>query len=306
MHTTTQKIANTIQAACFAIALLFSSSALAQATDGTVSDMQIAQIPMKGAGVFGRTLELYTEVFKPGGPGPFPVLIYAHGRSGTQQERSAMSEIIPRSYLQFWIKRGFAVVASARPGYGRTGGIDREIPGHSWSSAGACQGTPNPEQVAKIAGAAVEATISWLRDQPWANNAKLILSGNSVGGLTMVSLGATDQQGVVGYINFAGGIAGNPGLSPGKSCAPEIVRDAYFKYGKSTRIPNLWIYAENDLFWGSETPKTWHAAFAAGGSSTKLVTTPPVHGKDGHDLIFVGQSLWTEPVDEFLKQNGLN
>ena len=55
----------------------------------------------------------------------------------------------------------------------------------------------------------------------------------------------------------------------------------------------------------AEIPKEWHAAFAAGGSPTKLVTTPPSPGKDGHDLILAGQSLWTAPVDDFLKQNGL-
>lgn len=288
------------------IALLINWNATAQVASDIPGDLQIAKVPMKGAGIFGRTLELHTEVFKPDGKGPFPVLIYAHGRSGTQQERSAMTEVVPRAYMQFWIKRGFAVVASARPGYGKTGSGDREMPGHSWSPSGSCQGTPNPEQVAKIAGDAVQATIDWVRGEAWANGSKIVLSGNSVGGLTTVSLGATEQKGVVAFINFAGGIAGNPALSPGKSCAPELVREAYKKYGMSARMPNLWIYAENDLFWGTETPKEWHAAFAAGGSKTRLVTTPPLPGQDGHELIFIGQSLWSPYVDDFLTQNGLN
>jgi dienelactone hydrolase len=217
-----------------------------------------------------------------------------------------MSEVIPREYLRFWISRGFAVVAPARPGYGKTGGIDREIPGHSWSAVGACQGKPNPEQVANAAGAALLATMTWIREQPWIDNSKMILSGNSVGGLAIVSLGSTALSGVVGYVNFAGGVAGNPVLSPKRSCAPETVRDAYEKYGKSTRVPNLWIYAENDLFWGAEVPKEWHAAFAAGGSKTKLVTTAALPAQDGHELIFVGRSVWSPYVEDFLKQIGFN
>ncbi len=306
MHTTKLQPKHTFAMSSVAIALLINCNAIAQVATDTPGNLQIAQVPMKGAGIFGRNLELHTEVFKPDGKGPFPVLIYAHGRSGTQQERSAMTEVVPRTYLQFWIKRGFAVVASARPGYGRTGSSDREMPGHSWSPSGSCQGSPNPEQVAKIAGTAVQATIDWVRGEAWANSSKIILSGNSVGGLATVSLGAVEQKGVIAYINFAGGVAGNPALSPGKSCAPELVRDAYKKYGMSTRVPNLWLYAENDLFWGAETPKEWHAVFAAGGSKTRLVTTAPVPGQDGHELIFFGQSLWSPYVDDFLTQNGLD
>ena len=300
------RIADTLKSLFLTSALLVVIDVHAQVPVDNASEQRVAQVPMRGVGVFGSTLQLHTEVFKPIGVGPYPVLVYSHGRSGTQKERDAMSEVIPRAYLQFWLLRGFAVVAPARPGYGATGGSDREMPGHGWNSAGACLGTPNPEKVAMIASTAVEATINWLVDQPWANTKKLILSGNSVGGLATVLLGSKSLPGVLGYINFAGGIAGNPDISPGKSCAPDRVQAAYAKWGQSTRTPNLWLYAENDLFWGSDAPKQWHASFATGGSQTKLVTTGPVPGKDGHDLIFVGQALWSEHVDAFIKTNGFN
>ena len=259
---------------------------------------------MKGAGAFGSTLDMATEVFTPSGAGPFPVLIYAHLRSGTAEERSALRDAIPREYLSYWLATGFAVVAPARPGYGTTGGSDREIPGHRWEPNGSCVGVPDPEKVAAVAGMAITAAITWTREQPWADASRLLLSGNSVGGLTSTAVGAGNPSGVIGYINFAGGVAGNPRVSPGKSCAPEKLRNAFAAYGKATRIPNLWLYAENDLFWGPDMPKDWHAAFSAGGSATQFVMTAPLSGIDGHELIFVGRQLWQEPVDAFLLQLG--
>jgi len=113
----------------------------AQTAESAAPAIQVVKVPMKGAGAFGSALDLSTELFKPAGPGPFPVLVYAHGRSGTQKERSALAEVIPRQFLSFWLSRGFAVVAPARPGYGKTGGSDREVPGHSWD------GTPMATQI---------------------------------------------------------------------------------------------------------------------------------------------------------------
>ncbi len=276
----------------------------AQGLEPASASVQLVDVPMKGGGVFGSTLNLSTELFKPAGPGPFPVLVYAHGRSGTQQERSALVEVVPRQFLNFWLARGVAVVAPARPGYGKTGGADREIPGHRWDGNGNCSGVPNVERVASTAAAAISATIGWVREQPWAIGTKILLAGNSVGGLTSVAVAATNPTGMVAYINFAGGIAGNPDQAPGKSCAPDKIRDAFAAYGKTTRSPSLWLYAPNDKFWGPDMPRQWHTAYAAGGSATEFFATPPVPGTDGHELIFVGRELWSASVEAFLTRIG--
>jgi dienelactone hydrolase len=208
-------------AVCAAMAIGFAATLChAQTTEVPMPPGQIVKVPLKGAGTFGSALDLSTEVFKPAGPGPFPVLVYAHGRSGTQQERSALAEVVPRQFLGFWVARGFAVVAPARPGYGQTGGPDRESPGHSWDGKGNCSGVPNVERVAATAAPAILAAVAWSREQPWANSSKIVVAGNSVGGLVTAALAATNPPGVVAIINFAGGIAGNPDQASGRSCAP--------------------------------------------------------------------------------------
>lgn len=294
-------------AAAVSVVLLWLGATLcrAQTVEPATPAMQLVKVPMKGAGIFGSTLDLSTEVFKPSGQGSFPVLVYAHGRSGTQEERSALAEVVPRQFLSFWLARGFAVVAPARPGYGKTGGTDREVPGHSWDGNGNCSGVPSPERVATTAAAAILAAINWSREQPWAMGSKILVAGNSVGGMVGAALAATNLPGVVAYINFAGGIAGNPDQAPGKSCAPERVREAFATYGKTARMPSLWLYAQNDKFWGAEAPRQWHAAYVAGGGVAEFVGTPPVPNADGHELIFVGRDLWASAVESFLKRVGL-
>jgi dienelactone hydrolase len=76
-------------------------------------------------------------------------------------------------------------------------------------------------------------------------------------------------------------------------------------YGLRTHVPSLWLYAENDSFWGAERPRTWHRAFAAGGSDTELVQTAPVAHADGHQLMARGSRLWIPAVNRFLADHGL-
>ncbi len=146
----------------------------------------------------------------------------------------------------------------------------------------------------------VDATLAWLRAQPWADAHHVLLAGQSVGGLTTVAASAKPQDGVVGYINFAGGAGGSPTLSPGHNCEPGLLTELYGEFGRTTTIPSLWVYAENDQYFGADAPVAWHAAFARGGSRTTFVHAPPVADNDGHGLSRHQARLWAPYVDAFL------
>ena len=90
-------------------------------------------------------------------------------------------------------------------------------------------------------------------------------------------------------------------MSPRQSCRPELLTDIYRQYGTTTRIPTLWLYAENDLFWGADVPKNWFAAFKMGGSDATFFQTAPV-GANGHFLIDEGGPLWEPTVAAFLQK----
>jgi dienelactone hydrolase len=265
---------------------------------------EVLKVPLKGAGTFGGDVAMVTHLYKPPGDGPFPAVVFSHGRSAELSDRLNLKYPVAVTHGNFWLRKGFAVVAPVRPGYGQSEGMDREDSGSKWRG-GRCTGEPDFMYVADTAGKAVFATLDWLKAQPWANKEKILLVGSSVGGLTSAGVAAKEPTGVVGYINFVGGSGGSPRESPGKSCQPENLTKVFAEFGKTTRVPSLWLYAENDLYWGSDAPKEWHHAFSAGGSKTKFVMTPPVPGtNDGHRLIAVGGRLWTPHVNAFVQELG--
>ena len=115
---------------------------------------------------------------------------------------------------------------------------------------------------------------------------------------------ATNPLGVVGYINFAGGAGGDPGRAPGKPCGVDVMEAAIRDFGKTTHVPGLWLYAKNDLYWGTEAPRVWYAAYVQAGATAQFVQTDPVPGVDGHQLLARGGKLWSVHTDQFAKQLG--
>jgi X-Pro dipeptidyl-peptidase (S15 family) len=265
---------------------------------------EILRIAIKGASVLGGDVAMVTHLYRPDGNGPFPVVVFSHGRATDVTERNNLKFPVAVGHGNFWLRKSFAVVAPVRPGYGQSEGMDREVAGSNWRR-GQCHGEPYYMYLANIAGEAVLATLDWARAQSWANKEKILLVGQSVGGLTTIGVGAKNPPGVVGLINFSGGGGGSPRESPAKSCKPEYLTKTFGEFGKTTRIPSLWLYAENDQYWGPQAPKDWHEAFQAGGSQTSFIMTPPVpNTDDGHRLLAVGGRLWSPHVNAFVKELG--
>ena len=149
------------------------------------------------------------------------------------------------------------------------------------------------------------AVHGWATQQPWVRKDRILLEGHSVGGLTTVAASVLNLPGVLASVNFAGGAGGYPAVSPGKSCKPENLTKTYAAFGKLVKIPSLWLYAENDQYWGADAPQRWYAAFSAGGSDAALVQTGPLPEHDGHSLLTFGGRLWSVPLNAFVLKTGL-
>jgi dienelactone hydrolase len=244
-------------------------------------------------------------VFLPDGDGPFPVLVYSHGRSGTPLERTYTRIPDERSHVRYWLRKGFAVIAPIRPGYGETGGADREDSGVRLDMFGICWGYPRFDHAAEAASSAMLATVEWVRKQPWADANRVVLAGTSMGGLAAIATAAKNPPGVVAYVNFAGGTGGDGTRAPEHSCGSEAMESLMRTLGSTNRVPGLWLYAQNDRYWGAQWPVTWYRAFGESNSITQFVMTEPVPGSDGHQLLARGGQLWASPVDAFLAELGL-
>ena len=265
---------------------------------------QIVHIHVEGAGALGTDAGMVAGLFLPGGDGPFPVVVYSHGRSGTELERSFTKIPDVRGHVRYWLKKGFAVVAAIRPGYGETGGADREDSGVRYDVFGNCWGQPDFAQSATAATTAVLATITWVRQQAWADPKRIVLVGASMGGLASIASAATNPDGVVAYINFSGGTGGNGKRAPEHSCGLEVMGALMSTYGETTRVPSLWLYARNDSYWGADWPRAWHRAYAIPDRPTQFVMTDAVPNADGHQLLARGSRLWSVHVDRFLEELG--
>jgi len=265
---------------------------------------EIVVIPVKAS---GAQFQVHTEVYRPEGFGPFPLIVFSHGRSGDPEKRAAIKQPVSLQHVNYWIKKGFAVIAPIRPGYGATGGNDIEASNSRFNlQTHECLGHPEFEQAAKNAADVVTEIIKWGREQAWANHNKVILVGVSVGGLTSIALGARSLPGVVGYINFSGGHGGYPDISPGQSACPLALRWLFFRYGRTTQIPNLWLYSRNDMYWGEKMPRIWHQAFVDGGGRGGFVQTEPLRNEDGHFLLDRGERHWVGRVDYFINALGFS
>ena len=262
---------------------------------------EAAAIPLAGGGVAGASIDMVARVYVPAGTPPFPIVVYSHGRSGEAAIRARALPPPPAEQLRYWLGQGFAVVAPVRPGYGPTGGPDAEAAGGRFDASGTCTREPDFRRATEAGVRAIAATLAWLRSQPWADAGRVILVGQSVGGMVTVASAAAQPQGVVAYVNFAGGGGGNPTLAPGHSCGPQQLGALYAEFGRTTTLPNLWIYAQNDQFWGPDAPVLWHAAFAAGGSPTRFIHAPPVPDGNGHGLSGHSHVLWAPYLDRFLR-----
>jgi dienelactone hydrolase len=281
------------------VASICFGSTLATTSIATAVVTEVVHIPIEGA-VAGSEARMYTGIYRPAGDGPFPVIVYSHGRSGSAQDRSLTQIPEVRGHVGYWLSKGFAVIASMRPGYGQTGDIDREGSGVRYDVFGNCWGPPDFRRAAAAAADAVLATLAWTRQQRWADANRIVLIGTSMGGLASVATAAANPGGVVAYINFAGGTGGDGGRAPGHSCGSDEMASLMSVYGKTTRVPSLWLYATNDSYWGDEWPRVWHRAFARGGSPTRFVMTDAVPNSDGHALLARGSALWIPFVEAFL------
>jgi len=257
-------------------------------------------IPIRGSGMFGGDDDMPARVFKPDGAGPFPLVVFSHGRASDLASRRHVLQGVSSEQVRYWVGRGFAVVSPVRPGYGPKGGGDPESSGAHFSGTGVCDRQPDYRHALAPAVKSVEATLAWAKGQAWADTRRIVLVGQSMGGFTTVGSGAQHWPGVIGYVNFAGGAGGSPELSPGHSCDPRQLEQIFGELGKATQVPNLWVYAHNDQYFGPDEPPKWHAAFAKGGSPTRFVHHPDLDDGDGHGLSRHSRKIWGPYVDGFL------
>jgi dienelactone hydrolase len=238
-------------------------------------------------------------ILRPDGQGPFGAVILNHGVSASARERARESSDLLINAASVFARRGYVVVMPLRRGFGATGGDMAEDPG-------SCS---NPDYMSAEARAAddVMAAYDYARALPYVDGNRMILAGQSAGGMVSVFTAGTRQpQGLQAVLSCAPRRRGDPESTPGVPCAVEPVARVLETVGRSVRVPVLFHYSENDLFFSPKISRGWYERFNANGAKADYVLQP-AFGKDGHYLFgdTLGVRYWLPTVETFLAKNNI-
>jgi pimeloyl-ACP methyl ester carboxylesterase len=136
----------------------------------------------------------------------------------------------------------------------------------------------------------------------WQARRSLHASGRTaVSGLAFVS---ANPSNVRAAISFDGGHGGHFHGRPNNNCHPDQLVDATRILGRTARTPVLWIYVENDSYFGPQLSKqmfqAWEAAL--GNAEYHLL---PAFKEEGHLLVDYPQAVpvWAPIVQHFLAEH---
>jgi len=257
---------------------------------------EVVRIQVTVKDMYGReaTRPVPITIYRPAGEGPFPLLVFNHGRSpGDKRAQQGRSQ--PETVARYLVAKGFVVMAPTRIGYWETyGDFDPEN--------SACK---NIEPMSIAASQQVLATVEFAKTLPYVDASRWLVAGQSVGGLTAVATVGRAPMGLLGGINFSGGTGGNPDLSPANPCNPAATTRYWGDIAKNAKVPMLWMYWENDKYWGPSIPKTWHRAWVEGGGHAQFAALGP-SGDNGHSGVGEDMDHWLPVVDRFLRELGFD
>ncbi|KAB7775848.1 CocE/NonD family hydrolase [Xanthomonas sp. LMG 12459] len=240
----------------------------------------------------GVGYDLAARVYRPTGHGPFPLIVIHHGTPADKRKLADTRLGFARA-ARWFAARGYMVVLALRPGYGSSSGSYLE-------GAGNCHDVDFVVAGRRIA-AAEAAIVDAAARLPDVDPQRIVVVGQSAGGLGAVALADAPPPGVRGVISFAGGRGSN-----GKEviCAGEDrLVEAEKTLGAANMLPQLWLYAENDHFFRRDLAHRMYAAYRAGSTPPVTFVDLPPFGDDGHKTFAQADpSVWARPVAAFLVQ----
>lgn len=191
----------------------------------------------------GNPVDLEVVIFRPDGTGPFPLAIFNHGSTGNGTNTALFKATVFEADLaDFLNDRGWIVAFPQRRGRGKSGGLYDE-----GFSADRRQGYTCDIDVS-LAGAEralddIGAAMAALRQRPDIAPSRVLIGGQSRGGILSVAYAGMHPDQISGVINFVGGWVGT-------GCdAASRLNGTLFERGARFNLPTLWLYGYQDRFY---------------------------------------------------------
>jgi dienelactone hydrolase len=244
------------------------------------------EVVMIPAGPDHRVM-LETTIFRPSGPGPFPLLVINHGKQPGDPRLQKRDRFIYMASA--FVRRGYAVLVPMRAGFSHSTGRYVEY---------GCDMVANGESQADD----VADAIDYARGMSWADADRIVVAGQSYGGLATMALASRAIPGVRGLMNFAGGLR-----IDGAGCdwKAALVK-AYATFGLHAATPSMWMYGANDSYFSPKLASRFYRAFVRAGGQARLVAYGAFK-RDAHVMLASrdGEKVWLPEVERFLNRIGM-
>ena len=250
---------------------------------------QLWWVPVRPYVDSDATFLLETMVYRPAGAGPFPLVTINHGLPA---DKWGLRAVRPgfEAAAHWWVAHGYAVAVPLRRGVGRSQGDLAE-----WSED--CR-VEDFLHLAYVSALDIRGVARYLAGQSFVDPRRIVIVGQSAGGFGGLALAADPPPGVVAVVDFAGGVGG---YGNGKICggAGPLI-EAARQLGQRAKLPELWLYSENDRWFGAVANPMFEAYRAGTRAPIRFVTLPPF-GDDGHGLLYrADPAVWASAVTDFL------
>jgi dienelactone hydrolase len=241
----------------------------------------------------GKPVRLELLIRKPQGPGPFPTVVFNHGSTG----RGDNPDLFRRSWSSapaatFFVERGWMVIFPQRRGRGASEGRYDEgfEPDRSRYACQLEYSLPGVDRAIQD----LDAVVEHVRGRPDIVQSRVLLAGQSRGGILSIAYAGERSDVFIGVINFVGGWMGD-------RCADAVaINTATFKRGAKFPRPTLWLYGDSDPFYTLSHSKGNFEAFLAAGGKGRFVSYWVPGQNTGHALL-AHPRLWTDEVSKYIE-----
>jgi pimeloyl-ACP methyl ester carboxylesterase len=253
------------------------------------------------------TIQLMTYVYRPLRNDRREVVLFSHGSTGglsRSPKEPAGANALPAPVVQFFVSRGYTLVAPMRRGRGESTGSYIEECSVFTGQCTVAEQVALGERGIREALLDTDAVVQQLvlgRMVPV--DSRILLVGHSRGGFLSLILAGERPALVKGVVNFAGGWYGvTDRLAPAENQRrmddhkARLARAA----GRAT-APTLWFYAARDALYRDGVAQELNRYWQDAGGRSAFVFIGQHTLPNGH-LALTELGLWEQAADDFLKK----
>ena len=241
---------------------------------------------------------LYARVCRPAGDPPARAVVLNHGNGALYAAEQPL--LCTHEAVEWFLRRGYAVMMPIRRGFGATGGKYSEGLAAGPHGVRSCE-DQNPYLQALEGTRNVEAAVDYVTALPGVQPRDAVVLGVSTGGYASIAYSSVPHPKVGALINVSGGRGGRGGSTIAQVCHADRVIDGVRRFGETAQTPMLWVYATNDHVISPDLARQMHKAYTEAGGKAEFSQTG-TFGFDGHALFlgWSGSLMWGPPVERYL------